>query len=492
MTGLIYLAVAVFNIAYGAMNVDEGFYAAAARAVWAGEVPYRDFGFTQTPFVSYANGLVMGLTRFGLFEQRIINGCWGLLALLLGMRLLWRRGLGWGAVLLLGLFTVSPAWMYLTNLGKTYGLVSLVVMTAVTVWVEWAPGWKKSSVLSLLAVIGIGCRLPVAPFFAVLCLAALRDGDGPNLRRLAVAGASLAVAAAGLLLPFYILAPDQVRFWIIDFHLVSVPIRDWRVRWEEVLALAPGVWGLLALVLVTGLVARRRWPWRESVTVIAALAGLAANLLPRGAYEEYGVPLLPPLAVGVLLLLPPALAGWRAAWRGLGALALLLLPLLLIPWLCGPYRGQNKQSFPSILLPLNTRPYNYELPANIRRGRELVTRSLPAGHPFHGPAIILAIEADRPVPRRLRMGAFTMTSDFPEAEADRLHLMTYGELLRQVVAREVRVFGLHAQPIFNYAWSVPSFGFQPDAERARMGQVFAPRFNTAGQDQDFVVLVARP
>jgi hypothetical protein len=473
------------------MNVDEGFYAAAARAVVQGEVPYRDFGYTQTPLLPYVNGLIMRLTRFGLFEQRIINGSWGLLALLLGARLLWRRGAEWGAVLLIALFTLSPAWMYLANLGKTYGFVCLMAMSAVTVWLDWTAGWKKSVAISLLAVVGVGCRLPAAPFFGVLWLAALWDADGFDWRRLVVASASLVAAAAALLLPFYLLAPDQARFWTVDFHRISVPLRDWHVRWEEIVALAPGVWTLVIFALAAGLLVRRRWPWRESATVAAALVALAANLLPLGAYEEYGVPFLPPLAVAILLLLPSDVAAWRASRQWLASLLLLLLPLALLPALCGHYRGQQKQTFPSILLPLNTRPYNYELPDNIRRARELVARELPAGQPYYGPAIILAIEADRPIPRRLRMGAFTMTSDFPEAEANRLHLMTYNELTRLIVSSDVRVLGLHAQMFFNYAWSMPSFRYQSNEERVRWGASFDRRFKIGRQDADFLVLVSR-
>jgi 4-amino-4-deoxy-L-arabinose transferase-like glycosyltransferase len=83
-----YLGIAVFHVPYGSMNVDEGFYAAATRAVWRGDVPYRDFGFTQPPLVVYVNAPLLQLTGFGLFQQRALNGLWGLLALLLGARVL--------------------------------------------------------------------------------------------------------------------------------------------------------------------------------------------------------------------------------------------------------------------------------------------------------------------------------------------------------------------------------------------------------------------
>lgn len=490
LTVLFYLGLAGFHVAFGAVNVDEGFYAVAARAVWEGEVPYRDFGFTQTPLVCYVNGVAMGLTRFGLFEQRIVNGGWALLALLLGVRLVTRRGGLPQGVLFLTMFALTPAWLYFVHLGKTYGLLGLVVMAAVTVFMDWAPGWKRAVGLSVLAVIGVGCRLPSAPFFGLLWLWALAEG-GFAFRRAGVAVAALGFTAAGLLLPFHLLAPEQARFWVVDFHRISVPLRDWRVGWEQIVALSPAVWGLLVAGVVVGLSARRPRPLRELGVVLAAMVALAVNLLPSGAYEEYGIPFLPPLAVAALRLLQPVLTGWSRVRLGLLAVGLLLLPLVIIPALFWRHREPEQRAFPQLWVPLHTRPYNFELPGNVRRAREAVAARLPPGQPFYGAAVILAVEAGRPVPRRLRMGAFTVTADYPPETADRLHLMTYPELIMDMRRPEVTVFGLHGQAVFNYAWSVPSFRYQAAEERRHLTLASDRYFHPAYLDGDFVVMVRR-
>ncbi len=129
-------------------------------------------------------------------------------------------------------------------------------------------------------MIGVGCRLPSAPFFGLLWLASWRDRDGFSARRAGGACAALLVAAAILLLPFYLAAPEQAQFWIIDFFLISVPIRDFHVHWQEFMALGPMVWGLALVVLIHGLARRRCWPWLETTVVAAALVTLAREPAP--------------------------------------------------------------------------------------------------------------------------------------------------------------------------------------------------------------------
>ncbi|HRG56548.1 MAG TPA: hypothetical protein PLG56_10940, partial [Lacunisphaera sp.] len=91
LAGVVHATAAFFFIRHGALNPDEGFYAAAARAVWQGEMPYRDFGYTQTPLLPYVNGALLALTGHGLFEQRTINGLWAAAALALAAGWVARR-----------------------------------------------------------------------------------------------------------------------------------------------------------------------------------------------------------------------------------------------------------------------------------------------------------------------------------------------------------------------------------------------------------------
>lgn len=208
-----YLGVAACHVAFGSMSVDEGFYAAATRAVWQGEMPYRDFAFTHPRVVAYVNAPALQVTGFGLFQQRAVNDIRGFLSVL----------------------------------------------------------------------------------------------------------------------------------------------------------------------------------------------ALPADLLPRGVYDEYGVPFLPPLATAVILILAPSFATWSRPKQALLASAVLLAPVAIIPAVKWRHLAPIQKHAPSWWLPVNTRPNNFNLPGNLQRARLTAERLLPPGDPFIGPNIILAIEAGRPIPRTMRM-----------------------------------------------------------------------------------------
>jgi 4-amino-4-deoxy-L-arabinose transferase-like glycosyltransferase len=486
-----YAAMAAFHVAYGTMNVDEGFYAAATRAVWQGEMPYRDFGFTQPPLVAYVNAPILALTRFGLFQQRAVNGVWGALAVLLAVYLVRRRAGAGAALTLAAIFTFTPAWLYFVDLGKTYGLTSLLVMGMTTVYLELKPGGRKSTALSVLTVLGVACRLPAAPFFGLLWLAALWDGGRPTVRRSVIALGTLILSAAIVVLPFFIAAPELTKFWIYDFHRISVPQKDWHVQWDDLFALAPAVW--LSAIVAAGFRAFARPSWRqpEMAVAAAALVTLGANLLPGGTYQEYGVPFLLPLATCSLILLEPAVSRFTASRRLLVTGALLLVSVALPPAIDWRIMEPAQRQFPSAWLPAKIPIYDFDLPESIAAARLTVQRLLPPGQTFFGPAILLAVEADRPIPRRYRMGAFTCTLDYDAVRADRLHLATFPEFQQQISNQDVPIVGFYSENKFNYMWSVPSFDFQPPEALARMRSLLLHYFVIVHSDRNFIVVARR-
>lgn len=478
-----------WHVFYGAHNTDEGFYAVATRAVAHGEVPYRDFGFTQPPLVLYANALPLRLLGFGLFSQRALNGAWAALALVLAAGWLARRTHPAWALGLVFLFSLSAPWMYFLHMGKTYGVTTLLGMLATWAFLAAQVGPRRNFALGLLGALGVASRLPAGPFFAGLWLLALWPGRRPATREIlgAVGGGVLGVAVA--LLPFAVMAPESMWFWTVDFHRLSVPNKPWIVAWREIVVLAPAVWllGLLAL----GIAARRRLLLtREAGVMLAAGLALAANLLPAGTYEEYGVPFLLPFAAAAAALVFDGLRHLKMAPAIAVALVLIAAQALFPPLLLAATKPERRGTL-SQWLPPRVPSYNRALPADLATARGIVEKSLAPTAPFVGSNIILAAETGREVPAELRMGPFSWTGEMPPDRAARLHLATRDQLDAWFARRDVTVLAFFQRWDLNYGWSMPSFHHEPPAVREALLNRLERDFRLAFNDGDFFVLERR-
>lgn len=490
LTLLAYLGVGAFHVRYGALNVDEGFYAAATRAVWQGEVPYRDFGFTQPPAVPYINAPLLAAAGSGLFQQRAVSALWAALAVGLAAWLVHRRAGRSSALLLVALFALAPPWMYFMHLGKTYALASFLAVATTAIFLVASPGWKKTVALSLVAALGTACRYPVAPFFGLVWLASLFEAGRPSLRHIMRSLAALGGSVALVFLPFLFAASESFVFWTVDFHRVSVPLKDWRLAWNVIVGLAPAIWGL-ALTAVLLPAARRAGWQREHAVFAAALVALAFNLLPGGTYEEYGVPFLLPLGAASLILLRPVVSNLSLLRGSCAAIALLAAAFTLAPAVNWHSLAPAQRTLPSVFLPPNAPPYLFELPANIAAARDVVRQLLPSDQPFVGSAIILAAETGHPVPSRFRMGAFSMTFDYERERAHALHLATGDDFERYLRDIDMPIVVLHANPKFNFAWSMPSFAAPPADRLREFDRLLSRYFVPVYRDHDFLIL-ARP
>ncbi|MDI1249521.1 MAG: hypothetical protein PSV13_11710 [Lacunisphaera sp.] len=484
LVGMIHLCGATWHIRFGATNTDEGFYAITTRAVAQGELPYRDFGFTQPPFVLYANALPLKLAGFGLTPMRIVNGVWAALGLALAAYWVARRtnaacGLG-----LAVLFSINAPWMYFMHMGKTYGFTTLLVVLAMWTFLALKPGTWRAAALGLLVVVGIGTRLTAAPFFVLLWLLALWPGRRPATSELVAAVASVGLATIVLLLPFWWAAPEQVRFWVFDFHRLSLGARKWDLGWQDWVSIGPGVWVLAAFAM---LVLRSRWKSGEAGVFLAAGLTLAVNLLPTGAYDEYGMPFLMPLAASSVVLLNDASRTWSrgfvVAVVGLATVA----QVAVTPWLT----ASDRPDVWSRWLTPRSSPYDYGLPGEMALAREIVWKELKADAPFIGPHLLLAAETGRAVPRELYMGAFAFTAEMPADRAARLHLVTHERLEQWFDDPQVTVLGFFPRLALDYGWSMPSYAQIPDDAHMRWFGPVWRQFRIAYKSENFVVLVRK-
>lgn len=62
-----------FFVLYRMVNLDEGWYLWAGKLVLQGQLPYRDFAYTQTPLLPYIYGAVGRIWGEGLYQGRILS-----------------------------------------------------------------------------------------------------------------------------------------------------------------------------------------------------------------------------------------------------------------------------------------------------------------------------------------------------------------------------------------------------------------------------------
>lgn len=486
---LVYLSSAGFHVFYGGMNTDEGFYAIATRAVANGEVPYRDFGFTQPPLVLYVNALPLRAFGFGLFALRAINGLWTGLAMLVAALWIARRTRpSWGIALVL-VFALSAPWMYFSHLGKTYGFTSLVILLATWAFLALPRGGIRNSVLGVLLVVGLGTRLPCVPCVIILWLLALWPGGRPTLSELGGALGSVILASTVFILPFWLMAPEQMKFWVVDFHRASVPVRDWQMHWQDIVTLAPAVWALVIVAILIA-VLRRRLVTRETGALLASAVALIANLFSRGAYEEYGVPFLLPLAVAAAPIVFDQLKTQAAMVSVVFFVVLLTANLVTAP-IVTARMVPDRVGTPSQWLTPRSLPYNSALPRQIASAVRIIETTLAPNAPFIGSNLILAAETGRSVPRELRMGAFTVTDEMPAGRAARLHLATRNQLDFWYRSPEVTTLSFFQRMDLDYNWSMPSFASATLTTQADTLNLFRRNFQIAYNEGEFLILVRR-
>jgi hypothetical protein len=93
-SSLLYLAGLLYYASVRPIDGDEGFYTTAARLVWEGRTPYKDFFFQQALLLPYLYSWIWAVHPRSLVAMRILSAaCGGLEVLLLGLALVCARRL---------------------------------------------------------------------------------------------------------------------------------------------------------------------------------------------------------------------------------------------------------------------------------------------------------------------------------------------------------------------------------------------------------------
>jgi hypothetical protein len=325
---------------FGDVKIDEGWYIVSSRLAAGGALPYRDFAYTQGPFLLYALAPAQALAR-GILSARIVSS--GCAALGIGLVVSTARRLGgnraavYTGLLLLSLFPALPYWLSVT---KTYGLASLFL---------------AATVATLTSGVRASIRLPLATAMAASFALTRTSGavlailvfmfciyDAPDRRT----RASVALAAAALAGPFLVLvglAGDRAVWDLFSYHQFTgnwayPQVSSLWSRLQQLVVAWPFV-AVLGFLMVAALVIARDRPALErvrahpelAIVVVGMIAFVVTHLLGGAFYaEEYVAPLVP----------TAAMLGVVAATRLRGSLPLgehavlvtaLLLALILTP-----------------------------------------------------------------------------------------------------------------------------------------------------------------
>ena len=460
----VYLVAVFIIVPRARLDADEGFYCAAAKRVMAGKLPYRDFGYSQTPLLPYVNGLAMQVTGYGHHPQRYVNAFWGLLTLVVFYYLGTFLGDKYAALLTLWLTATSWNWIYNTALGKAYGATGLfLALTALAVFAPWS-AQKRTWLFAVAATLTIGSRLTMAPMLVLLWAGLIYRAAGTRER--ALAALAPVVVGAVALLPFFLADPANAQFWTFDFHRAqSIVRRGWRPLLEFWL-LSPSTVVVLVAAAAALLAGVRNLKTAAGGLYLSALAGVGVHQALKYGYGEYSTPYVPHLLLASITLL--------LAYPRLRKLSLLLL---LLPTL-------NLVALPEFS----------KWPGAAAEVARFIRENTPRDAEVLTPMPIIAIDGQREIVPGLEMGKFALTTELPPPEAKRRHLHTPESLAQRIEQRKVAAVVLHDMRLrsrWNFAWSIPSFR-RADADRMNHFSATLSRHYQLGFEQfPFVVLTPR-
>src|SRR4051812_26657194 len=163
--GTVFAATAAY-VVYGLPNADEGWYLYAARLVWQGHLPYRDFSFTQSPLMPYVYGLPQALFGSSLLVGRLTSAGLWVATVLLAVAVARRLGGRFGAMFCALLLAVYMFGTFNFVVVKTYSLMAFLLVATLAALASDLPDRVRFPLASLLACLLALTRISGAPFAA--------------------------------------------------------------------------------------------------------------------------------------------------------------------------------------------------------------------------------------------------------------------------------------------------------------------------------------
>ena len=335
---ILYGIASLIFLEMGQVNGDEGWYLYGSKLAMQGQLPYRDFAYTQMPLLPYIYGVIQ-IVYPSLWWGRLTSIVISLGIFVLGV-VAARRVAGTRAGAITALFLAAFTFgIYFNTIVKTYALLSFFFVATLWVLTSQLDDALKYPLASLFAFAATFVRITALFFLAPLLLYAFVAARSLRTRVLLLIECGVAILAGG-----FFLLPDEIaaRWNLFDSHLSHWGDATTYMRVESLLTeRLPDLiqnFGLLVMLFAAAVYAigrigkldGRRQDSRPLVVVTVGLFLFAMAHLVNGIWViEYMVPAVVAFFPILGIVLSQAYGGFeksaRLFFQGLVAMALVLL-----------------------------------------------------------------------------------------------------------------------------------------------------------------------
>lgn len=489
------------NIVLGDLNQDEGWYLYAAQLVSLGQLPYRDFAFTQAPMMPLVYSWIQPLVAlWGVAAGRVFTAVLGfagaLIAAAFAARLAaWPAARRPAAMLAFILVLVNVYQTYYLAVVKTYALTALFLLAG---FLALSVAFDRRSRLAaamagVFLVLATGTRTSAAIVGPLVLAWLFFDRKRLALHHWLFFGIGAALATGLLFLPFFIMAPDGAWFCMVQYHTLRtsggvLQALLFKVgfisRLLQAYFVAVGLW--LAVLLGQSWLRAEKAPppaADAATTVLTRLAWaavLALTLVHLAApfpYEDYQVFVYPLFAAGVASMAVRLMERLNRNW---------------MPWLLAVVFGLA--SCACISSPINqdwviqgrdriwwvTRE---QTPLRKLRKTAAMLRSLAQpGDQLLTQDPYLAVEAGLTLPHGLEMGQFSYFPDFDDQRAARLNVLNRAGMKRLLWTCDAPLAALSG---YAFAMRAPEIEPLAPEEQAAFRDIVRERYELLGQVSHF-------
>lgn len=317
LASLVYLAGLIYYAQVRPLDGDEGYYTTAARLVWEGKTPYKNFSYPQGVLLPYIYSWIWAIHPHSLVSMRVLSAACGATAVFLwGIWLISTRRLS--ATVALATFAVillNPYWAWWNVAVKTFAAANL--LTSIAMICLYAALQSQRIKWYFIAGVALGACAAVRSLYAPLVpfvLVWLLQMEWRTSKRSYTATLSYLGGAACGVLPMlfsFVSDPQTFVFNNINYRRLLSPHESLRhtvhVYLNNLLSLLHHTYFvatiLLALVGALSLLKRRKGrdlPYNRQdylyfeLAVLMLMVYVATASIPFPVYDQYFTsPLLP-------------------------------------------------------------------------------------------------------------------------------------------------------------------------------------------------------